>query len=234
MPYESTISFTLDTICPWTYIAYLRFSRALSTYRTQSSPSPRVTFTLKILPYQLYPNASSEGVDRYQWYLDEKYNGSKEKMEMYVGYMRSLGKAEGMSVEFGEGEEKERGVMANTLNAHRVIWCVQERRGEEGVRACLESLYASYFSQHAHPSSPSTLLKACLASGLSEQEAKSIVEDESEGAMETKMLMREQAGNGVDSVPYVVFEGRRRDFTAVGAKEEGEYEKFLGMVEKEA
>ena len=44
---------------------------------------------------------------------------------------------------------------------------------------------------------------------------------------------REQAGNGVGSVLYVVFEGKRRDFTLVGAKEVGEYVKTLEQVSKE-
>lgn len=72
-----------------------------------------------------------------------------------------------------------------------------------------------------------------MAAGLSEQETKTVIEDESEGLMETKMAIREQAGNGVDSVPYVVFEGRKRDFTLIGAKEVAEYEKVLAQVAKE-
>ena len=47
------------------------------------------------------------------------------------------------------------------------------------------------------------------------------------------MLIREQAGNGIDSVPYVVIEGKRRDFTLEGAKEVEEYVKALENVAKE-
>jgi predicted DsbA family dithiol-disulfide isomerase len=50
---------------------------------------------------------------------------------------------------------------------------------------------------------------------------------------ETKAAIQEQAGNGVDSVPYVIFEGRKRDFTLIGAKSVAEYEKALGQVAKE-
>jgi predicted DsbA family dithiol-disulfide isomerase len=60
-----------------------------------------------------------------------------------------------------------------------------------------------------------------------------LVQNESEFAAETRMTIREQVGNGVDSVPYVVFEGRRRDFTLVGAKEVDEYLKILGQIAKE-
>ena len=49
-----------------------------------------------------------------------------------------------------------------------------------------------------------------------------------------KMLMREQASNGIDSVPYVVFEGKKRDFTLEGAKEVEEYVKVMQQVAKES
>lgn len=48
------------------------------------------------------------------------------------------------------------------------------------------------------------------------------------------MKIREQAGNGVDSVPYVVIEGRRRDITIQGANEVGDYLKALEKIVKES
>ena len=48
------------------------------------------------------------------------------------------------------------------------------------------------------------------------------------------MLVREQAGNGVDSVPYIMFEGKRRDLTLVGAKEVEEYVKALETISRES
>ena len=48
------------------------------------------------------------------------------------------------------------------------------------------------------------------------------------------MMIREQAGNGVDAVPYIVVEGKRRDFTLEGAKEVDEYVKILQQVTKES
>ncbi|KAF2654602.1 thioredoxin-like protein [Lophiostoma macrostomum CBS 122681] len=230
MPYNSTITFTLDTICPWTYLAYLRFSRSLSEYTSShppDDPNTRATFTLQFAPYQLYPDASQDGEDKYKWYLKEKYNNDASLMDKYTAYMTALGKAEGVEFDFG-------GTMANTLHAHRAVMCVQEEKGAEAGRRCVESLYTQYFTQKAHPSAPSTLLTACRAAGLDEEDAKTLVEDESEGLVDVKAKIREQAGNGVDSVPYVVFEGRRRDFTMVGAKEVGEYLKVLEQVGKEA
>jgi predicted DsbA family dithiol-disulfide isomerase len=187
-----------------------------------------VRFTLRIAPYQLYPDFSQDGIDRHVWYRDEKYGGSEERFEKYSAYMGALGKDEGIAFDFSSGP------FANTFHAHRILQYVQEHHSAEAAVKALESLYEQYFTQRAHPSSPETLTKACVAAGLGGEEARRVVEDESEEAVETKMAIREQAGNGVDSVPYIVFEGRRRDFTLIGAKEVGEYVKTLEQVVKEA
>lgn len=95
-------------------------------------------------------------------------------------------------------------------------------------------MYSQYFENEKHPSADETLLKATSDAGIPEGEAKPVVEDKNEGLMDVKMLVREQAGNGVDSVPYIVLEGKRRDLTLVGAKEVDEYLKALRTIVKES
>jgi len=51
--------------------------------------------------------------------------------------------------------------------------------------------------------------------------------------MDTKMAVREQKGN-TDAVPFIIIEGRRRDFTFEGLKEVEEYYKNLVQVAKES
>ncbi|KAI4621308.1 uncharacterized protein J4E87_006936 [Alternaria ethzedia] len=209
-----------------TYLAFIRLTKALSNYRT-TNPSPPATFTLKLAPYQLYPDATQEGVNKYEWYKNEKYDGSEDRMEKYMNVMRDLGKQEGIQFDFGGG------VVANTLHAHRMLQYLQNNKEDGAALEAVKSLYTQYFEQRAHPSSTETLVKACTAAGLGEEEAVKLVEDSDEELRETKAAIREQAGNGVDSVPYVVFEGRKRDFTCVGAKSVAEYEKVLAQVAKE-
>ncbi|KIW03603.1 uncharacterized protein PV09_05356 [Verruconis gallopava] len=226
MTYESTISFTLDTICPWTYLAKRRLDHALSQYR-EANPSSPCTFKVKFMPYQLYPEASQEGEDKFAWYKKSRYGDSEEKMRMYTTLMSAYGVACGINFKFG-------GVVANTLNAHRVIQCFQERRGLATADMIVDSLYKQYFEEEKHPSSHETLMKACTDAGIGEDEARQVLEDESEGLMDVKMLIREQAGNGIDSVPHIVFEGRKRDLTLEGAKDVNEYMKVLEIIAKES
>lgn len=46
--------------------------------------SSKVNFTIKYLPYQLYPEATQEGEDKYEWYKKSRYGDSEEKMKMYT------------------------------------------------------------------------------------------------------------------------------------------------------
>ena len=77
-------------------------------------------------------------------------------------------------------------------------------------------------------------MKATTDAGIPEDEAKAFIEDKNDGLIDVKNLVREQAGNGVDSVPTIIFEGKRRDITLVGAKEVEEYEKTLAAIVKES
>ena len=73
-----------------------------------------------------------------------------------------------------------------------------------------------------------------IDAGISEPEAKKVIEDQYEGLQDTKMKIREQEGNGIDSVPYVLIEGKRRDMTIQGANEVSDYVKALEQVVKES
>ncbi|PMD15526.1 hypothetical protein NA56DRAFT_650002 [Hyaloscypha hepaticicola] len=148
-------------------------------------------------------------------------------MKMYTTLMSAYGASAGISYKFG-------GTVANTLQAHRVIQFFQESSGPAIADKLVNSLYRQYFEEEKHPSSEETLLTACKEAGIPEEEAKKVVADRDEGLLETKMKIREQQSNGVDSVPYVVVEGRRRDVTIQGANEVEDYVKALEKIVKEA
>lgn len=146
---------------------------------------------------------------------------------MYTTLMSAYGVSAGIDYKFG-------GKVANTLDAHRIIQHFQETKGPKTADNMINSLYRQYFEEEKHPSEKATLLLACTDAGIEEKEAKAFIDDEYEGLMDVKMLIREQAGNGIDSVPYIVIEGKRRDMTEIGAKEVEEYVKALEQVVKES
>ncbi len=83
-----------------------------------------VRFTVKYFPYQLYPEASKEGEDKYEWYRKSRYGDSEEKMQMYTTLMTAYGVSAGIDFKFG-------GTVANTLDAHRLIQHYQEEEGPD-------------------------------------------------------------------------------------------------------
>ena len=179
------------------------------------------------MPYQLYPEASQEGEAKFDWYKKSRYGDSDEKMKMYTTLMSDYGAKEGIDFKFG-------GIVANTMHAHRLIQHFQEGKGPEVADKIVDSLYKQYFEEEKHPAADETLLRAAVEAGIAESEAKAFIEDRDEGLQEIKMLVREQAGNQIDAVPYIVIEGKRRDMTLEGAKEVDEYLSTLNKVIKES
>jgi predicted DsbA family dithiol-disulfide isomerase len=188
-----------------------------------------VSFKIRYFPYQLYPDASVIGEDKYAWYRTNRYGGSEAKMSAYVSIMTTEGQTCGIAFKFG-------GQIANTLPAHRVIQHFQEMNGEGVAGRIVDSLYRQYFEEERHPTTAETLVSACVEAGIDEGVARKFVEEGESGRDDSdiKMLIREQASNGVDSVPYIVLEGRKRDITLIGAKEVGQYVRALETIIKES
>lgn len=148
-------------------------------------------------------------------------------MKKFTTLMSTYGSSAGIKFNF-------HGVIANSMDAHRMIQNYQEEMGTETANKIVNSLYAQYFEGEASPSAQATLLRAAKDAGIDEAKAQAFIADEYEGLPETKMLIREQANNGIDSVPYIILEGKRRDFTLEGAKEVDEYLKEFEKVVKES
>lgn len=230
--YTSQITFTLDIICPWTYLAKKRLALALA--QLPEDVTSKVTFPpIKINPYRLYPQEQQQ-----QLLPSQKISSHQEdadKSSTYEKIMGNRGAEEGISF-------KNHGPIADTLNAHRVIWYFQQQQEEEegsstptGIGSKLvDVLYRLFFEEGQNPSSAETLLAACLEVGIPEAEARRVVEDESEGVIEVKSAIRETVMNGLDSVPTIMFEGRRRDLTLTGAKEVQAYVKAMETIAKES
>jgi predicted DsbA family dithiol-disulfide isomerase len=230
--YTSQVSMTLDTICPWTYIAKRRLDAALVHINTLPEVTDHVTFTpVLIRPYQLDPTFPEEAVSSYTWYRDNKFSGSDERTRMFRSLMAEHGKDMGITF---SSLASDKGVLANTFDAHRVLQQVQGEKGPEMAGRVLEALYRGYFEEGKHPSSKDALVGACVEAEMSEEEAKQMVEEKGSWTAETKRLIREQISEGVDGVPSVRIEGKRRDLTLVGARSVDEYVKALVTIAKES
>lgn len=203
-----------------------RLGEALA--QVAASPAANdVSFTIVFRPYQLHPEYPSEPQDKRNWYKTAKHDGSDQKQEVFEATMGALGATVGINFSFG-------GTMSNTFPAHRIIQHFQEAKNAEVADKLVEALYSRYFEYEQDQNSKQVLIEACVEAGIAEAEAREVVEDESEGKIETRNMIRMASMDGVDAVPHILIEGRKRDFTLIGAKEVADYAKALQTVIKES
>lgn len=148
-------------------------------------------------------------------------------MSAYEAVVAAAGAEEGIAFGFT-------GVVGNTLPALRAVVWAQGRFGAELAGRVVDGLCSRYFEGGASPGSEGTVGGALVDAGVEVGVVEAFLADGDEGLADVKMAVQEQRGNGVDAVPYVVVEGRKRDFTLQGLKSVEEYGKVLEMVGKES
>ncbi|RSM17351.1 hypothetical protein CDV31_003767 [Fusarium ambrosium] len=222
--YESQVTFVMDTICPWTYLAKKRLDHALDQVRSSSSSA--ISFTLHFSPFQPSPNREATIPDRAAHALHHKHNDNAAAQQLFQAHMLSL--AEPLNTPLGFT-----GPTGNSFPAHRVIQQVQEAHGTDTANKLVDAIFRLYFAEGRHPGEDKMLIEACVEAGVDEKEAKTLVEDKEKGERDTKEKIR-SIGMDIDSVPTVIIEGRRRDLTLTGLKEVADYVKAFGTITKES
>ena len=86
-----------------------------------------------------------------------------------------------------------------------------------------------YFEAERHQSSWEMLVEAPMKGPGVEMRKAEVVRW---GCRRSRERMREQIPNGVYAVPYIVIEGRKRDWTLVGLKDVEEHVKALETIIK--
>jgi hypothetical protein len=74
VPIDRVMCLTLFLI--WAYL----LRTALRRFR-ETDDAKDVKFTVKYFPYQLYPEASKEGEDKFEWYKKTRYGESQDRMK---------------------------------------------------------------------------------------------------------------------------------------------------------
>jgi predicted DsbA family dithiol-disulfide isomerase len=71
-----------------------------------------------------YHNWVRPGLTQKHRYMKSRYGGSEERMKMYTSLMSAYGMPLGINFRFD-------GIVANTLQAHRLVQHYQEEKGED-------------------------------------------------------------------------------------------------------
>lgn len=178
--------------------------------------SEHVEFDVQWLPFQLNPQASKSGVNKLQMYMD-KFGRSREgTLEMAKSMAGNFANV-GLPFKFTD-----QAMTGNTFNAHRLISYANHKGGAAMQDKVVEELFLNYFGQEQFINNPQVLLAAAMKMGLSQQEARSFVTDETQHAAETTAELGVGKGK-VSGVPFFIFnaEGSGRQATVSGAQDPG-------------
>jgi predicted DsbA family dithiol-disulfide isomerase len=175
-----------DVVCPWCYIGKRRLEAALERY----DGDVKITYR----PFQLDPSTPKDGRPLLDW-LSPKFGGEARAKEM-TEHTASIAAADGIEMHF------DRAIIANTFDAHRLIWFA----GDEHGAAVAEALHRAHFTDGLDIGSTSVLASIAASAGLDADEVREFL-DSSAGVDEVRAEIAEAQQMGITSVPTFVFAG---------------------------
>lgn len=178
-----------DFVCPFCYIGKRRLEKALETFPHRESVS------LEYKSYQLDPTAKHiPGKDFYETFSELK-GMPLEQVKAMNHQVAAQAETVGLNLKFDTMK------YANTFDAHRLFhFAEKEGKGE----AMAERLLHAYFTESELLSDGDTLIKLAVEVGLSEDEARKVLETGkyTQKVNEDIAVARQI---GVQGVPFFVF-----------------------------
>jgi predicted DsbA family dithiol-disulfide isomerase len=184
-----------DVVCPWCYIGKRRLEAALERFDGD------VKITYK--PFQLDPSTPKDGRPLLDW-LGPKFGGEARVKQM-TDHTATIAAGEGIEMHYDHA------IIANTFDAHRLIWFA----GDEHGPAVAEALHKAHFTDGLDIGSPAVLTSIAASAGLNPDVVRAFL-DSSAGVDEVRAEIRSAQQLGISSVPTFVFDGK---YAVSGAQE---------------
>ena len=176
-----------DVVCPWCYIGKRRFEQALAGFDGQ------VTVTYR--PFQLDPDTPRGPRPLLDW-LGPKFGGEARARQI-TGHTTRVAAEDGIEMHF------DRALIANSFDAHRLIWFATRAGAGPAV---VEALHRAHFTDGQDIGSPDVLTSVAADAGLDAATVRAFL-DSAEGVEEVRAAVEDAYQLGIHSVPTFVFAG---------------------------
>ena len=173
-----------DVVCPWCYIGKRRLEAALASYDGKVN--------LRFRPFQLDPNTPHEPHPLIDW-LGPKFGGIEAARRM-TQQTRGIASVDGIEMDF------EKAVIANTFDAHRLVWFVGRDLGPQ----VMEALHKAHFTEGLDVASHDVLTDIAVSFGLDEVEVRAFLAS-TDGTDEINTELEFARDLGITSVPTFIF-----------------------------
>jgi predicted DsbA family dithiol-disulfide isomerase len=197
-----------DVVCPWCYIGKRRLEMALADYDGKVN--------VRFRPFQLDPNAPRDPHPLMEW-LEPKFGGS-EAARRVTDHTRGLAAVDGIELNY------EKAVIANTFDAHRLVWFVGRDLGPQ----VMEALHKAHFADGLDIASHDVLTEIAVSFGFDETRVREFLTS-SEGVDEVNEELAFAREIGITSVPTFVFANK---YVMSGAAEPANLLEVIREVER--
>jgi predicted DsbA family dithiol-disulfide isomerase len=179
-----------DVICPWCYIGKRRFETALAQFPQRDSVS------VIWRSFELDPDAPQQSPGTLEERLARKYGVSLQQAAAMNARVTEIGKEVGLEYRLTNARP------GNTFDAHRLLhFATAQQVGERAT----ERIMQAYFCEGLAIGDRAALARLAPAFGISEDEARAILESDRYGEVVRSDESR-AAQLGVSGVPFFVFD----------------------------
>ncbi|WTW92907.1 DsbA family oxidoreductase [Streptomycetaceae bacterium NBC_01309] len=177
----TSVHFTFDIPCVWSYFAFARLQRALARFRVEGGRA-EVVFH----PFQLAPEATAEGELKVE-VLRKAFGVDPAQA---IAEITELAAAEGLVL------RHEKAIFSNTFDAHRLVALAS---GQGLGEPMVERLFRAHHTDELNVAHPDVLQNLASEVGVRWSD---------EGAAETRAELDRVRRSGVRGVPVLQFDGR--------------------------
>ncbi len=178
-----------DVACPFCYIGKRRLEQALSGFKHQSEVE------IEWKSFQLNPELKTNKIQSIHEYLAEAKGWTIE-------YAKQMGEqVSAMAEEVGLHYNMDATVVANTLNAHRLIQFAKTQNLGDAIE---EALFIAYFMKGKNIDSQAELIEIAVSIGLNAAEVEKVLL-EKQFSEQVEFDAYEAQQIGVRGVPFFVF-----------------------------
>ena len=188
-----------DVVCPWCYIGKRRFERAVAEVADE------IEVRARYRPYQLDPTAPIGAPTPVAEAYAKKFGGP-ERAEQIIRHVTSIAADEGLDFHM------ERGVRANTLQAHRLLLIAEATGHQQELK---ERLLQAYFVDGLDIGDAEVLVSCAAGVGLDAETVRGFLAGD-DGLAEVQHLLAEAHRNGIIAVPTYVLGIPAADGVGVG------------------
>ncbi|MFV7234011.1 DsbA family oxidoreductase [Flavobacterium sp. ZB4R12] len=179
-----------DIMCPFCYIGKRRIEEALQNFEHKEAVE------IEWKSFQLDANFIASPEDNMVEHLAEKYRKDNDWAQNMLDNMTQNAKTAGLDFHF------EKAVLANSLNAHRLLHLAKKHNLADDLE---ELLFKAYLTDGKNVNDLDTLKELGLEVGLEAESIEQVLHSNAY-ANEVKQDIKEANSIGVQGVPFFVFD----------------------------